>query len=114
MQSMSGVRGHILQAVLVFNYYISALHQTLCGNFHKQNKNNNVAAGAGAAQLDTVAPTSLWFDDHGIKQSFPSNNGSKRRIKGREFLSEDRLQSCSILSESLLLNYLGKGGRGKS
>lgn len=104
---------HLTIGVPPSKNYISALYQTLCGNFHNQNKSNNVPTGAGALQLDTVDHTSLWFDDHGIKQSFSSNNGSKRRIKGREFPLKDRLQSCSILSESLLLNYLGKGGRGR-
>ena len=67
---------------------------------------------AGTPQIDTTPPTSLWFDDHGIEQSFPSNNGSERRIKRRELPSEDRLQSCSILSKSLLLNHLGEGRSG--
>ena len=62
--------------------------------------------------FDTTAPTSLWFDDHGIEQSFPSNNGSERWVKRREFPLEDGLQSCSILSKSLLLNHLGEGRSG--
>ena len=45
---------HLTIGVPPSKNYISALYQILCGNFHNQNKNNNMPAGAGAPQLDTI------------------------------------------------------------